>query len=132
MLQCLGGDAAFCLGGSNGAGFGWHDTNVWKFGLEYQYNKELTLRGGFSHSDNPIKGQDITLNILAPGVIKNHASVGFTYMTKSGGELTVAYTHAFSNSVTAPSFFNNFGFPAGSETIKMYQNSFGIAYGWKM
>ena len=132
LLQCLGGNPAFCLGGSNGAGFGWHDINVWKFGLEYQYNKELTLRGGFSHSDNPIKGQDVTLNILAPGVIKNHASLGFTYTTKSGGELTMTYTHAFSNSVTAPSFFNNFGFPAGSETIKMYQNTFGIAYGWKM
>jgi hypothetical protein len=34
--------------------------------------------------------------------------------------------------VTGPSLFNSFGVPAGNETIKMYQNSFGIAYGWKM
>ena len=134
LLQCFAGDRSACLGGANGAGFGWHDINVWKLAVEYQYNKELTLRGGFSHSDNPIKGQDVTFNILAPGVIENHVSLGFTYKTKTGGELTVGYTHALSNSVTAPSFFNNFtgGLPAGSETIKMYQNTIGIAYGWKM
>jgi hypothetical protein len=28
--------------------------------------------------------------------------------------------------------FNSFGAPAGNETIKMYQNSIGIAYGWRM
>jgi long-chain fatty acid transport protein len=128
------GNQAFCLGGANGTGFGWHDVNVWKVGVDYQYNKELALRAGFSHTDNPIKGQDVTFNIVAPGVPQNHLSLGFTYKTRSGGELTMAYTHAFSNSVTAPSFFNNFagGLPAGSETIKMYQNTIGIAYGWRM
>ncbi|MBI3919711.1 MAG: outer membrane protein transport protein [Betaproteobacteria bacterium] len=97
--------------------------------MDYQYSKELTLRGGFSYSDNPIKGQDVTFNILAPGVIRNHLSLGFTYKTQSGGELTMAYTHAFSNSVTAPSLLNSFTgpLPAGSETIKMYQNTIGIA-----
>ena len=133
LLQCAAGNTTFCLGGANGAGFGWHDINVWKFGVDYQYNRELTLRGGFSHSDNPIKGQDVTFNILAPGVIRKHLSLGFTYKTQSGGELTVAYTHALSNSVTAPSLLNSFApLPAGSETIKMYQNTIGIAYGWKM
>jgi long-chain fatty acid transport protein len=134
LLQCVAGNTALCLGGANGTGFGWHDINVWKFGVDYQYSRELTLRGGFSHSDNPIKGQDVTFNILAPGVIRNHLSLGFTYKTQSGGELTVAYTHAFSHSLTAPSLLNSFTapLPAGSETIKMYQNTIGIAYGWKM
>jgi long-chain fatty acid transport protein len=46
----------------------------------------------------------------------------------------MAYMHAFSNSVTGPSLLNNFtppGASAGTETIKMYQDSIGIAYGWK-
>ncbi len=38
---------------------------------------------------------------------------------------------AFSNSVTGPSASALLGV-GGIETLKMYQNSVGIAYGWKM
>jgi long-chain fatty acid transport protein len=134
LLQCAGGNASYCLGGSNGAGFGWQDVNAYKIGFEYQYNRELTLRAGYSRNDNPIRAQDVTINILAPGVVEDHVALGFTYKRKSGGELTMYYMHAFENEVTGPSFFNNFTAPAssGTETIKMYQNSIGIAYGWRM
>jgi len=136
VLNCpgagLGGtDPSACLGGSNGAGFGWQNVNVYKIGFEYQYNSEITLRAGYSRNDNPIGAQDVTFNILAPGVVQDHVALGFTYKTKSGGELTMFYMHAFENSVTGPSLFNNFGV-SGNETIKMYQDSIGIAYGWKM
>jgi long-chain fatty acid transport protein len=134
LLQCAGGNTSYCLGGSNGAGFGWQNVNAYKLGFEYQYSNELTLRAGYSHNDNPIRAQDVTINILAPGVIEDHVALGFTYKRKSGGELTMYYMHAFENEVTGSSFFNNFTAPAssGTETIKMYQNSFGIAYGWRM
>ena len=38
-------------------------------------------------------------------------------------EITTAYMHARQNSVTGPSMFG------GTETIRMYENSLGIAYG---
>jgi long-chain fatty acid transport protein len=131
-VQCLGGNTAFCLGGASGAGFGWQNVNIYKIGFEYQYDNEITLRAGYSYNQNPIGAQDVTFNILAPGVVQKHATLGFTYKTKSGGELTMAYMHAFENSVTGPSLFNRFGVPAGNETIKMHQDSIGIAYGWRM
>jgi long-chain fatty acid transport protein len=134
LLNCAGGDVSACLGGSNGAGFGWQDVNIWKLGVEYHYNDQLTLRGGYNHSDNPIQPKDVTINILAPGVVQDHVTLGLTYTFQGGGELTAAYMHAFSNSVTGSSFFSNFTAPlsSGNETIKMYENSLGIAYGWKM
>ena len=67
------------------------------------------LRAGYSHNDNPIRAEDVTFNILAPGVIEDHVTLGFTYKTKSGGELTMFYMHAFENSVTGSSLFNSFG-----------------------
>lgn len=115
------------LGSNNGPGFGWQDVDVWKLGAAYQYNKHWTLRAGYNHGDNPIQARDVTFNILAPGVVKDHATLGVTYLTSTGGELTVSYMHAFENSVSGPS--NGFG---GTETIKMYQNSLGVSYGWKM
>jgi long-chain fatty acid transport protein len=135
LLSCAGGDPSACLGGSNGAGFGWQDVNVWKLGIEYRYSEQLTLRGGYNHSDNPIQAKDVTINILAPGVVQDHVTLGLTYTFQGGGELTAAYMHAFQNSVTGPSFFNNFVPPpatAGTEKIQMYENSLGVAYGWKM
>ncbi len=132
ITQCAGGNQAYCLGGASGTGFGWQNVNAYKIGFEYQYSNEIALRAGYSHNDNPIRAEDVTFNILAPGVIEDHVTLGFTYKTKSGGELTMFYMHAFENSVTGPSLFNSLGAPAGNETIKMYQNSIGIAYGWKM
>jgi long-chain fatty acid transport protein len=134
LLQCAGGSLANCLGGSDGAGFGWRDVNVWKLGVEYQYDSRLTLRGGYNHTDNPIRADDVTINILAPGVVQDHLTLGLTYVTDGGGEWSFAYMHAFNNSVSGPSFFNNFtgGAPAGNETIKMHQDAIGVAYGLKL
>ena len=134
LLQCAGGNLPNCLGGSDGAGFGWRDVDVWKLGIEYRYDDRLTLRGGYNRSGNPIRADDVTINILAPGVVQDHITLGLTYLTATGGELSFAYMHAFNNSVSGSSFFNNFtgGLPAGNEKIEMYQNAFGVAYGLKL
>lgn len=122
------------LGASNGPGFGWEDVNVWKLGVEYRYSKALTLRAGYNHGDNPIRASDVTFNILAPGVIRDHLTLGFTYTLPSGNELTVSYMHAFHNDVGGASILPVFmgGPPAGREKIEMYQNAIGIQYSWKM
>jgi len=120
------------LGTANGAGFGWDDVDVWKLGIEYKYSQKLTLRAGYSHNDNPINGADAveaTFNILAPAVNEQHATLGFTYTLASGNELTMAYMHAFDNDVSGA---RPGGFGGGTDTIKMYQNSIGIQYSWKM
>lgn len=127
------------LGADDGPGFGWDDVDVWKLGVEYKYNKAWTLRAGYSHANNPINGGsltnsefgEVTMNILAPAVIEDHVTLGFTYTRDNGDQITMAYMHGFENDVSGPSLFNAFG-PAGNEEIKMYQNSLGIQYSWKM
>jgi len=120
------------FGQSGGPGFGWKSVNVFKIGADYQVNSALTLRAGYSHTDNPVQARDVTINILAPGVIENHLTLGGTYAWGGHHEITAAYMHAFSNSVTAPSMFIGFGAPAATtEKIEMHQNSFGVAYSYK-
>ena len=119
-----------CLGGSTGIGFGWKSIDVWKLGFEYQATKALTLRAGYNHGDNPIGSRDVTFNILAPGVVQDHVTLGMTYAMSPNSELTVAYMHAMEESVsgrTNPTYFN----VGGTETIKMKQNSLGVSYGMK-
>ena len=120
-----------CLGASGSSiGFGWQDVNVFKLGVEYQWSSRLLLRAGYNVTDNPIQARDVTFNILAPGVVTDHLTLGFTYTMPSGSELTMAYMHAFENSVSGPAtnpYFN----VGGTETISLAEDSLGIAWGWK-
>jgi long-chain fatty acid transport protein len=125
------GVGAGCLGASGSSiGFGWQDVNVIKLGVEYRWDSRLTLRAGYNRSDNPIQARDVTFNILAPGVVRDHVTAGFTYTLQGGSEITVAYMHAFEDSVSGPAtnpYFN----VGGTETLTMSENSLGVAWGWK-
>jgi long-chain fatty acid transport protein len=125
------GVGAGCLGASAASiGFGWDDVGAIKLGIEYEYSSALTLRAGYNRSDNPIQARDVTFNILAPGVVQNHLTLGFTYNVDKGSEITMAYMHAFKNSVSGPAtnpYFN----VGGTETISLSEESLGIAWGRK-
>lgn len=116
------------FGADHGPGFGWSNMNVWKLGLVYMLTEHVAIRGGFNHGDNPIPGRDVTVNILAPAVIVDHLTLGATYVTRTGKEVTVMYMHGFQKDVTGPSTLG----AGGTDTITMYQDSFGIAFAWKM
>lgn len=136
VLNSLVNPVGCPLGSACGSGFSWQNRTYYKLGAEYAYNKVLTLRGGFNYGEAPFgnSANDISFNIIAPGVVEKHLTLGLTYKTATGGELTFAYMHAFSNTVTGPSAITTLlgGANFGTESLKMYQNSFGIAYGWRM
>jgi long-chain fatty acid transport protein len=117
--------AAGQLGADNGKGFGWKDINVFKLGVQWQASEALTLRAGYNKGDNPVQGSSITFNILAPGVIEEHLTLGATMKLDQAAEISASYMHGFSNSVTAVGMFG------ANETIKMKQNSLGIQYSRK-
>jgi long-chain fatty acid transport protein len=132
LLNCAGGDLSACLGGSNGAGFGWQDVHVWKIGVQYAMSEAVTLRAGYGRSDNPIRKQDVTINILAPGVVQNHYTLGATFAMGKESEITTALMYAQENSVSGQSLFAQFGAPASTtEKISLSEYSLGIAYGRK-
>lgn len=120
------------LGAANGPGFGWKDINVIKLGLAWAMSPQMTLRVGYNKGDNPITPANVTFNILAPGVMTQHYTAGFTYAMTKDSEVTGALMVAPRVSVTGPSLFNGFmGGAAGNETIGMRQTSVGLAYGRK-
>jgi long-chain fatty acid transport protein len=119
------------LGCDTCRGFGWQSVNVLKLGVEYQYNPNLILRAGYNHTNNPIQSRDVTFNMIAPGVVKDHVTLGFTYNVSKESEVTMAYMHAFKNSVSGPSLFNSWLGDNATDKIQMYENSLGIAYSRK-
>ena len=120
------------LGSSNGSGFKWRDQTAYKLGVEYEYSKELKLRAGYNYGKSPVRNDldSVTFNILAPAVVEQHLTLGGTWTLANKSELTVAYMHAFSNSVSGPSATALLGI-GGTEKLKMHQDSLGIAYAIK-
>jgi long-chain fatty acid transport protein len=125
--------SAALLGTPNGKGFGWSDIDVWKVGVQWATTPALTMRAGVNVGGNPVKGADVSFNILAPGVITTQYTVGGTYALSKDSEVTVSYLYAPSNSVSGTSMFDGIAGAGagGSETIKMSQQSLGIQFGWK-
>jgi long-chain fatty acid transport protein len=114
------------LGRDGGAGFGWDDTTVLKLGVQWKSSKDWTWRAGYSIGDQPIPSSEVLFNILAPGVVKHHATFGVT-KTMGNNELKFAVMHAFPHTVTGTNFLD----PAQKIKITMNQWEISVGYAWK-
>lgn len=121
------------LGDSNGVGFGWKDMTVFKLGVSYDLDSTTTLRVGYDHADQQIPNSQTLLNILAPGIVQNHLSLGGTWKLANKSEVTVAYVHAFKQTVNGAGSIpgsNVAPLGGGNANISMYEDSFSVSYGW--
>ena len=127
LFNCpaLGGtNIEACLGGNDGAGFGWDNVSVYKVGLQWQASANATWRIGYSHTNQPIDSDQILFNILATAVVEDHITAGFTYKTERMGEFNFEAMHAFHHSQDGINPLD----PTQSIRIKMKQ--FEIGLGW--
>ena len=119
------------LGQTGGAGFGWTDMTAYKLGVSYEHSKDLTLRAGLSTNRQPVKTSQTFFNILAPGVVENHLTLGGTWTLANKNELTVGYMHAFKKNVNGSGSIPAAGYGGGEANVHMSQDSLGLAYGIK-
>jgi long-chain fatty acid transport protein len=120
---------ACALGAANGPGFGWRNMTAYKLGLAYEWSSDLTLRAGFVTGRQPIPPQYTFLNTIFPAVMEDHVTLGATWKT-GGREITVGYMHAFRKKVNGSGSIPA-AFGGGEANLRMYQNSLGVAIGWK-
>ena len=113
-----------CLGGDNGAGFGWDNMLTYKLGMRYKAGEDWTWRLGYSYGDQPIDNDQMTFNILAPGVMEQHITAGFTLERTKGRQFNMAFMFAPSNDVTGPQNFD----PTQNVTFEMYQWEIEASY----
>jgi long-chain fatty acid transport protein len=118
------------LGSNKGAGFAWRDVTAVKLGASYAYSDNLTLRAGYNHSSQPIRKSETLFNMIAPGVVQDHITLGATYVLPNQGELSLAYMHAFEEKIKGNNSIPA-GFGGGEANLKMYEDSLGVAYGWR-
>jgi len=122
-----GTDITTCLGGKNGAGFGWEDMTAYKIGAQWSSGNDWTWRVGYSHADQGIPESEMVFNILAPGVMEDHATFGFTRKVSSGDEFNMSFMYAFKNEVSGPNTLD----PSQTISFDMKQWEIEFSYGWR-
>ena len=118
-------EGAGCLGGSAGGGFGWEDMTIFKIGYQVDLNPKHTIRIGYSHADQPIPESETFFNILAPAVVEDHFTAGWTMKVGSDQEFNLAAMYAPSNSVKGDNPIDG-----GSTQIEIEMSQFDIQAGW--
>jgi len=112
------------LGSDNGPGFGWEDMTIVKFGTEYSGLDTWKLRAGFSAGNQPIPESEMLFNILAPGVIENHLTFGFSKALNDKNEVSFALMHGFSKEVSGLNPLD----PAQTIQLEMHQWEFSLGF----
>lgn len=119
------------FGSDAGPGFGWRDVTSYKLGLNYVVSPELTVRGGYSHSTQPIATSQTFLNILAPATIQDQYTAGATWALKKNLELTgyvlIAPKKTVKGSGSIPVTFGG-----GEADISLAETAVGFSLGWHL
>jgi long-chain fatty acid transport protein len=130
------------LGASGGPGFGWDDVTAYKFGVDYAFNNAFTLRAGYNYGKQPIPESETLFNILAPGVVESHYTLGGTWNLDKSNELNFAFMYApkvtvnGTGAIPTAVLFQGLlppGYvpPNGNADISLQEFSFGVSWGWK-
>ena len=114
-----------CLGGSDGPGFGWGNMTIYKLGAQWRLDPTWTVRFGVSQAAQPIPASQVTLNILAPGVVQTHIAAGFTRRT-AGGQFSMAFTYVPNHTLVGTNTFD----PTQTIALRMHQFMLDFGYAW--
>ena len=112
--------------GPNGAvqGLGFDSVFVVAVGAQYQVNDALSVRLGYSYNTNAIPNENTAFNVASPVILQYTLYAGSTYQVTPAFGLSLAYAHAFDNSITGP-ISSPFGpIPGSSVTSQVSADTF--------
>lgn len=114
------------LGSASGPGFGWRDMTVYKLGLVLDSGGPWAWRFGASTGKQPIRSSEVMFNILAPGVMEEHYTFGFSRRLANGRECNLAFMYAPAVEVSGP---NPLEAP-GQQTIRLKMSQWDLEFGY--
>ncbi len=115
-----------CLGGADGAGFGWQDMPVVSIGSHWDVSEAWTLRAGFSFADQPVTYYENTFNIPVISLTEAHYTLGFSYRLDNGDELSFAFMYTEEESLEELNQLDS------SQILRLTtdQFDFQVSYSW--
>ncbi|WP_179403271.1 OmpP1/FadL family transporter [Burkholderia guangdongensis] len=91
--RVLGNPLNFAVpfGSVDGTGFGLANINAYRFGVQYEVNDKLTIRGGFEMTDQILTSKNTAFTFLVPVTPNRTYTIGATYKVGKASELSFAY-----------------------------------------
>ena len=95
------GDSGFA---PNGAlrGVGYESIIAVALGAQYQLTEAMSTRIGYTWNENPIPSSQTAANVASPLTLQHMLSAGASYQVTDAFSLSLAYSHAFENSISGP------------------------------
>jgi long-chain fatty acid transport protein len=106
---------------------GWDDQVVYALGVSYDATRALSLRAGFNYAESPIDDEDASANLILPGVVETHYTVGANYKFNGHWEVGGHFMYAPEVERTVP---NSNRMLAGTK-ISLEETSAGINIGYR-
>jgi long-chain fatty acid transport protein len=116
------------LGTDGGAGFGWNDVTTVKAGLQWRAGKTWTWRAGYSIGDQPIPTSETLFNILAPGVVEQHLTAGFSREVGKGKAFHLSIMRALKGEVSGSNVLE----APGRQQIKLSMSQWEFEAGYSV
>ncbi|PWR21453.1 OmpP1/FadL family transporter [Zavarzinia aquatilis] len=117
------------LGADNGPGFGWDDVTVFRLGANYRLNPNWQVRGGWAYVTQPIPEDQTFFNILAPGVVRHHFTLGATWNSDGGLEISAFGFYAPKVTLEGENSIPP-AFAGGNADVDLSEVAVGVAVGW--
>ncbi|MGD9021092.1 MAG: outer membrane protein transport protein [Lysobacterales bacterium] len=121
-----GANVKRCLGGADGAGFGWDDMPVMSLGGHWDLNDDWRLRAGFSFGDQPTAYYENTFNIPLISLAEAHYTFGFSHRLGNGDELGFSFMYTEEESLEELNQLD----PSQVVRITTDQFDFQVSYRW--
>lgn len=122
-----GSGNASCLGGKNGAGFGWSDPIVYKIGAQWKISTKTTLRAGYNHSDQVVSTNYATENMITNGaIIRDLWSLGITQKISKKDAINGVLTFVPDQSLLSQNLFSG----TAGQTVNLHASGWGFGLSW--
>jgi len=126
-MPCMmpGAKPSYCLGGSNGIGFGWKDMDVFKLGARWDYDSKFSFMAGASYASDFTSGDEALLNIMAPATIKWTLTLGASYRHSATDSFNLSL--AYMPKATLDGYNPNM---TGTQGYELYMEQKDIEVSW--
>jgi len=104
----------------------WNNQVVYKFGLEYGYNDQISLRAGYNYGKTPLNTTRAFENLAFPAVTENHYTVGAGFKMTRSWQLNLGVM--YSPESDFPTANLNQGITAAETTMSQYSIDVGFSY----
>ncbi len=122
------GDAAVYNSDGSLGGLGWRSAIATALGVQYMWSERVSLRGGYTYNESPIKKNQAFFNTATPLHYQHMLSSGFGYALAKNVDVNMAYSYMLPAELRGPITLPSGNIPGSNvnNSLNVHFLSFGV------